>query len=188
MAGGSRCDECGARLAPESSPGGLCPKCLLKLALPESGGEPARTRTESSARPPSRRIGPYHLHQKIGEGGMGEVWLAEQWSPLRRKVALKLIKKGLDTTQVVARFEAERQALALMNQPGPMETAPRTTSASASKTITELVSVSATIPIVDSAAGVAGTTHVSRPHTTQTTTASPRRAGSDNIDLCNGFM
>ena len=62
-------------------------------------------------------IGPYHLLQRIGEGGMGEVWVAEQTKPLRRKVALKLIKAGMDTKQVVARFEAERQALALMDHP-----------------------------------------------------------------------
>ncbi len=62
-------------------------------------------------------IGPYSLIQKVGEGGMGEVWLAEQTRPLYRKVALKLIKAGMDTKQVIARFEAERQALALMDHP-----------------------------------------------------------------------
>ncbi len=62
-------------------------------------------------------IGPFRLLQKIGEGGMGEVWLAEQTEPIRRKVALKVIKHGMDTKQVIARFEAERQALALMNHP-----------------------------------------------------------------------
>src|SRR5262252_6974608 len=65
----------------------------------------------------SEFIGPYRLLQKIGEGGMGEVWLAEQTAPIRRQVALKLIKAGMDTRQVVGRFEAERQALALMNHP-----------------------------------------------------------------------
>ncbi len=65
----------------------------------------------------SRRIGPYRLLQLIGEGGMGEVWLAEQLEPVRRKVALKVIKAGMDTKQVVARFESERQALALMDHP-----------------------------------------------------------------------
>src|SRR5262249_38332655 len=63
------------------------------------------------------RIGPYKLLQKIGEGGMGLVWMAEQQEPVRRKVALKLIKAGMDSSQVVARFEAERQALALMDHP-----------------------------------------------------------------------
>jgi non-specific serine/threonine protein kinase/serine/threonine-protein kinase len=62
-------------------------------------------------------IGPYHLLQPIGQGGMGEVWLAEQKQPVRRRVALKLIKVGMDTREVVARFESERQALALMNHP-----------------------------------------------------------------------
>jgi non-specific serine/threonine protein kinase/serine/threonine-protein kinase len=72
---------------------------------------------EASAAPTDPRIGPYRLIQKIGEGGMGEVWLTEQVEPVRRKVALKIIKAGMDTRQVVARFEAERQALALMNHP-----------------------------------------------------------------------
>ncbi len=62
-------------------------------------------------------IGPYRLLQKIGEGGMGEVWLAEQHEPIRRTVALKVIKTGMDTRQVMTRFEAERQALALMDHP-----------------------------------------------------------------------
>ena len=62
-------------------------------------------------------IGPYHLLDPIGEGGMGEVWLAEQTEPVRRRVALKVIKPGMDTREVVARFEAERQALALMDHP-----------------------------------------------------------------------
>src|SRR5207302_1920959 len=59
----------------------------------------------------------YRLLQRIGEGGMGEVWLAEQTRPIHRQVALKIIKAGMDTAQVVARFEAERQALALMSHP-----------------------------------------------------------------------
>src|SRR5437868_4079245 len=61
------------------------------------------------------RVGPYRLLQKLGEGGMGEVWVAEQDRPVRRRVALKLIKPGMDSARVVARFEAERQALALMD-------------------------------------------------------------------------
>jgi len=65
----------------------------------------------------ARRIGPYRLLELIGEGGMGDVWLAEQLEPIRRRVAFKLIKMGMDTRQVVARFEAERQALALMDHP-----------------------------------------------------------------------
>jgi len=62
-------------------------------------------------------IGPYQLLERIGEGGMGEVWLADQREPVRRRVAIKLIKLGMDTREVVARFESERQALALMSHP-----------------------------------------------------------------------
>src|SRR5882672_4676936 len=62
-------------------------------------------------------LGPYQLLQSIGVGGMGEVWLAEQRQPVRRRVAIKLIKAGMDTREVVARFESERQALALMDHP-----------------------------------------------------------------------
>ena len=63
------------------------------------------------------RIGRYKLLQQIGEGGCGVVYMAEQEEPVRRRVALKVIKLGMDTKQVIARFEAERQALALMDHP-----------------------------------------------------------------------
>ncbi len=63
-------------------------------------------------------VGPYKLLEQIGEGGMGVVFMAEQTQPVRRKVALKLIKPGMDTRNVIARFEAERQALAVMDHPG----------------------------------------------------------------------
>jgi tetratricopeptide (TPR) repeat protein/serine/threonine protein kinase len=66
---------------------------------------------------PGTVIGPYKLMEQIGEGGMGLVFVAEQQEPVRRKVALKVIKPGMDTRQVIARFEAERQALALMDHP-----------------------------------------------------------------------
>jgi serine/threonine protein kinase/tetratricopeptide (TPR) repeat protein len=69
------------------------------------------------AEAPGSRIGPYKLLEPIGEGGMGTVWMAEQQEPVRRLVALKVIKAGLDSAPVVARFEAERQALALMDHP-----------------------------------------------------------------------
>jgi non-specific serine/threonine protein kinase/serine/threonine-protein kinase len=75
---------------------------------------------DPSSTPPDKSntvIGPYHLLQLIGQGGMGEVWLAEQKQPVRRRVAIKLIKAGMDTREVVARFESERQALALMDHP-----------------------------------------------------------------------
>ena len=61
------------------------------------------------------QIGPYKLLQQIGEGGMGVVYMAEQTEPVQRKVALKVIKPGMDSRQVIARFEAERQALAMMD-------------------------------------------------------------------------
>ena len=64
------------------------------------------------------RIGRYKLLQQIGEGGCGIVFMAEQEEPVRRRVALKIIKPGMDTKSVIARFEAERQALALMDHPG----------------------------------------------------------------------
>jgi hypothetical protein len=66
---------------------------------------------------PKTCIGPYKLLQQIGEGGMGVVYVAEQEEPVRRKVALKIIKPGMDSAQILARFEAERQALALMDHP-----------------------------------------------------------------------
>ena len=66
---------------------------------------------------PGTLIGRYKLLEKIGEGGMATVYMAEQKRPIRRRVALKLIKLGMDSKQVIARFEAERQALALMDHP-----------------------------------------------------------------------
>jgi serine/threonine protein kinase len=78
--------------------------------------EPATT--EDLADPEAgMRIGRYHLLQKIGEGGFGSVFMADQETPVRRRVALKIIKAGMDTRRVVVRFEAERQALALMDHP-----------------------------------------------------------------------
>src|SRR5215467_9109367 len=62
-------------------------------------------------------IGPYKLLRQIGEGGMGVVYQAQQLHPIRRHLALKIIKPGMDTKQVIARFETERQALAIMDHP-----------------------------------------------------------------------
>ena len=77
-------------------------------------GEPAQTATVVAT---PQRIGPYQILEVLGEGGMGVVYLAEQKEPVRRRVALKLIKLGMDTKDVIARFESERQALALMSHP-----------------------------------------------------------------------
>ena len=66
---------------------------------------------------PGGRIGRYRLNQRIGEGGCGVVYLAEQIEPVRRQVALKVIRLGMDTERVVERFEIERQSLALMDHP-----------------------------------------------------------------------
>jgi serine/threonine protein kinase/Flp pilus assembly protein TadD len=83
---------------------------------------PAADPTETTDEPriaeqPGTVIGPYKLLQQIGEGGMGVVFMAEQTQPVQRTVALKIIKPGMDTRQVIARFEAERQALAVMDHP-----------------------------------------------------------------------
>src|SRR5687767_10821618 len=90
------------------------------LAAPAVGSPEPRADADATFERPMREgpgtaIGPYKLLQQIGEGGMGVVFLAEQTRPVRRQVALKVIKAGMDTRQVIARFEAERQALAMMD-------------------------------------------------------------------------
>ena len=93
----------------------------LKEVGDADGGLAGMTGSLHQLRPlvegPGTMIGPYKLLQRIGEGGMGAVFMAEQEKPVRRKVALKVIKPGMDTGQVIARFEAERQALAIMDHP-----------------------------------------------------------------------
>lgn len=79
--------------------------------------ESAPVATRGGLEQASDQIGPYKLLQKIGEGGFGTVWMAEQRQPVQRRVALKIIKAGMDTREVIARFEQERQALALMEHP-----------------------------------------------------------------------
>src|SRR6266704_57759 len=86
---------------------------LLDAPVPN----PVATVEEMVGERPGTVIGPYKLLEQIGEGGFGVVFMAEQTRPVRRKVALKVLKPGMDTRQVVARFEAERQALALMDHP-----------------------------------------------------------------------
>src|SRR5678815_2642561 len=80
---------------------------------PEIEAELARLKPEEAG----EWIGNYKLLQQIGEGGFGVVWMAEQEKPVRRRVALKIIKMGMDTKEVIARFEQERQALAMMDHP-----------------------------------------------------------------------
>ena len=79
---------------------------------------PASGKRRTAAKRDPEIIGPYRLQKRLGAGGMGVVYLAEQMEPVRRQVALKLIKIGMDTEQIVARFELERQALAMMEHPG----------------------------------------------------------------------
>src|ERR1043166_2886394 len=79
------------------------------------GEEPTRKLDGTAEAVPAPMLGRYKMLEKIGEGGFGEVWMAEQREPVKRRVALKIIKLGMDSRQIVARFEAERQALAMMD-------------------------------------------------------------------------
>jgi WD40 repeat protein/serine/threonine protein kinase len=138
----NKCRECDAVIL-SGSPDDLCGKCLLSLGLESAKGGLNATALDvdsevqaqaaglagSSIKPslqtpgpintekPGDRIGRYKLREKIGEGGCGVVYVAEQEEPVRREVALKVIKLGMDTKAIVARFEAERQALAMMDHP-----------------------------------------------------------------------
>jgi serine/threonine protein kinase/tetratricopeptide (TPR) repeat protein len=82
-----------------------------------AGSDPLATIDQPAAENTGTVIGPYRLTEPIGEGGMGTVWMAQQTAPVKRRVAVKLIKAGMDSRQVIARFEAERRALALMDHP-----------------------------------------------------------------------
>ena len=139
----SRCQQCDVTLTGQAV-AGLCVNCLLKLALDppdEQAGmanapdpaaadptqvsccgdfEPGHGSDHGTAAPreaAGSRIGRYRLLKQIGEGGFGVVWMAGQLEPVTRRVALKIIKMGMDTREVIARFEAERQALAMMDHP-----------------------------------------------------------------------
>jgi serine/threonine protein kinase/tetratricopeptide (TPR) repeat protein len=129
QASANACKHCEKPL-PENHSGRICPACLMAEALQVSevleGGSLEETNPESyreSAIPDSLEgtkiglDGRYKLLQKIGEGGFGTVYMAEQSKPVRRRVAVKILKAGMDTRQFVARFEAERQALAMMDHP-----------------------------------------------------------------------
>jgi WD40 repeat protein len=106
---------------PSDSPEALCRKCSLFANVFGSSGAPTGLEISGELQTPFEepfgKIGRYKLLEKLGEGGFGDVWMAEQEDPVRRRVALKIIKLGMDTREVVARFEAERQALALMDHP-----------------------------------------------------------------------
>src|SRR5947207_23824 len=143
MGSADKCRECGTAI-PADSPGGFCAQCLLGLGLQQARSAERGVRSEKEegqvadktdpsehaegpksgidvtapmTEKPGDRIGRYRLIEEIGHGGCGVVYMAEQEEPVRRRVALKVIKLGMDTKQVVARFEAERQALALMDHP-----------------------------------------------------------------------
>jgi WD40 repeat protein/tRNA A-37 threonylcarbamoyl transferase component Bud32 len=114
MAQENHCPQCGAGM-PADAPEGLCPKCLMKAVRYDDFG--ATLDDSGLIEGPGTKIGRYELLSLIGEGGMGLVYLAEQKEPVKRRVALKIIKPGMDSRQVIARFEAERQALALLDHP-----------------------------------------------------------------------
>src|ERR1051325_8089261 len=115
----ANCPQCGTDLDSDD-PAGLCPRCLIQAAFDTSlSAEEPRTQTIDTASGTIGQddFGRYHILRSLGEGGMGTVYLAEQREPIRRRVALKVIKLGMDTIQVLARFANERQALAVMDHP-----------------------------------------------------------------------
>ena len=113
------CPQCGEPIG-SGDPAGLCAKCLILGALDSSvGADESRTHAIGTATAETAEddFGRYRILHPLGEGGMGAVFLAEQLEPIRRSVALKVVKLGMDTAQVLARFNNERQALAMMDHP-----------------------------------------------------------------------
>src|SRR5262245_955142 len=113
------CPQCGEETGSDD-PAGLCPKCLIQGAFDTSlgvGDVGAQNIDIASATAAEDDFGRYQILRPLGEGGMGAVYLAEQREPIRRSVALKVIKLGMDTSKVLARFANERQALAMMDHP-----------------------------------------------------------------------
>ena len=113
----SNCPQCDAELG-SGDPAGLCPNCLFQGAFDSSvGADESATQTIDIAATGGDDFGRYQIVRPLGEGGMGIVYLAEQREPIRRLVALKVVKLGMDTAQLLARFNNERQALAMMDHP-----------------------------------------------------------------------
>ena len=120
----ANCPQCGKELR-SGDHAGLCPKCLIQGAFDTSngdasaGGEETDTQTIAAGGTETGNddFGRYRILRPLGEGGMGTVYLAEQREPIRRRVAIKVVKLGMDTAQVLARFDNERQALAVMDHP-----------------------------------------------------------------------
>jgi len=114
----ANCPQCGEQLT-SGSPAGLCPQCLILGALDSPRDVDESTQTIETAGPAvgTDEFGRYRLLRPLGEGGMGSVYLADQLEPIRRCVALKVVKLGMDTAHVLARFHNERQALAMMDHP-----------------------------------------------------------------------
>ena len=110
----NRCPHCGDKL-PSDSLNGICPKCFMKAGLASDSS--VTLESSMTIEGPGTKIGHYELLELIGEGGMGMVYLAQQKEPIRRKVVLKIVKPGMDSAQIIGRFEAERQVLAILDHP-----------------------------------------------------------------------
>ena len=112
----AKCSRCGAEL-PADTPAGQCAPCLLQFGLTHISDFPAEEETSFQVSATAPAIPNYKILECLGEGGCGLVYRAEQREPFRREVAIKVVKPGMDTLAVLNRFEAERQALALMDHP-----------------------------------------------------------------------
>src|SRR5579871_2788119 len=111
------CPQCGTELD-SGDPAGLCPHCLIQGAFDSSvGADEQKPQSIDAATAVDDDFGRYHIVRPLGEGGMGTVYLAEQRDPIRRCVALKVVKLGMDSSEVLARFANERQTLAMMDHP-----------------------------------------------------------------------
>src|SRR5262249_45684722 len=104
-------------LAAHRQPGTFLERPAAHLLATEDGSTPVPPPPTCVEQPGAMLAGRYKLVEQVGEGGMGSVWMAQQTEPVKRLVAVKVIKAGMDSKQVLARFEAERQALALMDHP-----------------------------------------------------------------------